>query len=262
VPGQSDIRIDVVILGAGISGLTAAEYLSRAYPDQAILVVDEYGHVGGNHISVDLNGYSFDIGSFIFRSDTAFLDVFPVLRRRLIPYPVRIKRLNPAGKVTAYPFSIRDDVLRRGPLEAVAYLASLLWGRIARRPMRNAADFCRFWIGERFFVGSGLEHYIERFFGLPADKIDLEFANRRMTWVSGAASLGKARKWLRGRKAKKPVPILVRPQEGFSALYEAVRADLEDRGVDFLLGTELQAIARADERTVLSTAAGTVTPVA
>ena len=63
LPEQADY--DVVVLGAGISGITLAYDFVRS--GQSVLLVDEYETPGGNHISVNLDGRSFDIGAIFFR---------------------------------------------------------------------------------------------------------------------------------------------------------------------------------------------------
>lgn len=42
-------RFDAVVLGAGISGLVSASVLLRQGYAR-VLIVDEYDHIGGNHI--------------------------------------------------------------------------------------------------------------------------------------------------------------------------------------------------------------------
>src|SRR3981081_4425 len=67
---------DVIILGVGMSVLVAASVLLRdGY--QRVLVVDEYAHIGGNHIDRSIGGYTFDIGSFIFQDDSPLLAHLP-----------------------------------------------------------------------------------------------------------------------------------------------------------------------------------------
>jgi protoporphyrinogen oxidase len=251
-------QYDHVILGAGISGLTAADVLATADQGSRILVIEEYPHVGGNHKSVEVNGYTFDVGSFIFRSDAAHLTTFPVLRRVLQPAAASFQRVNPAGKLTKYPFSVVDDIVAAGPLAALGYVGSLLWARVLRQPMHNAADFCSFWIGSRFFRASGLEHYIKRFFGLDAEQIDLDFAKRRMTWISDAANLSnRVRHLLRKGTKKTIVQTLVRPATGFAPMYDQVREEIEKRGVKFIVGTEILSLTRKDGKVTVSTLAGT-----
>jgi len=67
---------EVIVLGAGISGLVAASVLLKQ-GCQNVLVVDEYAHIGGNHIDRSIGGYTFDIGSLIFQDDSPLLVHLP-----------------------------------------------------------------------------------------------------------------------------------------------------------------------------------------
>ena len=59
--------VDAIVLGAGISGLVSASILlNQGY--QRVLIVDEYDHVGGNHIDVQIGEYTFDIRALFFRT--------------------------------------------------------------------------------------------------------------------------------------------------------------------------------------------------
>src|SRR4051812_41254277 len=64
----SSIR-DAIVLGAGISGLVSASVL-LGQGAQEIVILDEYDHVGGNHIDRSIGDYTFDIGSLIFQDDS------------------------------------------------------------------------------------------------------------------------------------------------------------------------------------------------
>ena len=73
---QSSDAYDVIVLGAGISGLVSASVLLKnGYRN--VLVVEEYAHIGGNHIDCRIGEYTFDIGSFIFQDDLPLLAHLP-----------------------------------------------------------------------------------------------------------------------------------------------------------------------------------------
>ena len=65
-------RCDAVVLGAGISGLVSASVLLEQGCER-VIIVDEYPHIGGNHIDWSSDGYTFDIGSIIFQDDSPLL---------------------------------------------------------------------------------------------------------------------------------------------------------------------------------------------
>jgi hypothetical protein len=247
------VRYDAIVLGAGISGLVSASILCDQARDvgrrASVLVVDEYASVGGNHIDRTYGGYTFDVGSFIFQDDSPLLQHFPELLPRYVPIEPTWARLNPQGKITQYPFSIRDDLLAAGVLECGRILLSAASGRMFQRRMRSAQDFARHWIGARLLHRSGLENYMERFCGLSADRIDLRFAEKRMLWIAEYASVRNLARRLYLSRTR-PATLrptnrqLSRPFEGFAHLYAPAVARLTDLGVHFRLGAQPQRLRR------------------
>ena len=241
-------RADVVVLGAGISGLVAASVLL----DQGaarVVVVDDYASVGGNHLDSGAGGYSFDVGSLIFQDDSPLLAHFPELLPRYIPITPSWARLNPQGKVTAYPFSAKDDIVALGPVGAARILTSMIFARVRRAPIENARDFAERWLGPRFVESSGLAHYMHRLCGVPADQIDVEFARRRMGWIPNNGRLttlaGRLYRAVRPAPPKPPSNTqLARPREGYAHLYEPAVERLEARGARFVLGAGMRALER------------------
>ena len=254
VGSQGDIEVPefgAIVLGAGISGLVSASILLEQ-GGQRVLVIDEYGHVGGNHIDRSHGGYTFDVGSFIFQDDSPLLRHLPDLLPLYVPIDPTWGKLNPQGVVTQYPFSIRDDFLAAGPIECARMLLSTAVGRVRRRRLRNAQDFARYWIGARLLHRSGLEHYMERFCGMAAEKIDLKFAEKRMLWIAERASVSNlVRTWLASRTravAEQPTnQQLARPREGFTHLYRPAVERLQEKGVTFLLSADLRRVDKVSD---------------
>lgn len=244
-------RFDAIVLGAGVSGLVAASVLLEQ-GCRRILVVDEYDHVGGNHIDQAIGPYTFDVGSFIFQDDSPLVERFPELLPHYVPIDPRWGRLNPQGVVTAYPFSVKADLIDAGPLEWGRILASVVVSRLFRRRLRNARDFAQHWIGKRLLWRSGLERYMERFYGQPAEKIDIRFAEKRMLWIKEYSLLRTHVK----RLLKTPEYVVTnkqqaRPQAGFAPLYQPAVEGLRARGATFRLGARLRRLRKADPDFVL-----------
>jgi phytoene dehydrogenase-like protein len=238
-------EFDAIVLGAGISGLVSASILLEQ-GSKRVLVVDEYEHLGGNHIDHACEGYTFDVGSFIFQDDSPLLRHFPEILPQYVPIHPTFGRLNPQGVVTRYPFSVRDDLLAAGALEVARILLSVAYARVFKSHLTDARSFARYWIGDRLLVRAGLEKYLERFYGVEPAQIDLQFAHKRMLWIREHALLrthiGRfARFW----RPKGPQNTqLARPRAGFAALYRPARERLEKSGVTFQLGTPLRAVKR------------------
>jgi protoporphyrinogen oxidase len=250
---------DALVLGAGISGLVSASVLVGQGCSR-VLVVDSYDHVGGNHIDRAIGPYTFDVGSFIFQDDSPLLHHFPELLDHYVPILPSWGRLNPQGVVTAYPISIRDDILAAGPVGIARIFGSVAFARLFQRNVANARDFARFWIGDHLLRRSGLEAYMERFYGLPPDQIDIELAQKRMGWISEHARLSNLARRLVPRGAPGPTNRqMARPRAGFAALYAPARQRLEARGVTFQLGADLQTLARTESGFALRIGGRTIT---
>jgi len=238
---------DAIVLGAGVSGLVSASVLlGQGYG--RICVVDAYPRIGGNHIDVAKGPFTFDVGSFIFQDDSPLLAHFPQLLERYVPIRPSWGRLNPQGKVTAYPISVRDDVIGAGPWGMARIALSVLRGRLGGRGGTSARDFARYWIGAYLLERSGLEAYMRRFYGVPPELIDLRLAEKRMLWISEHASLANlARRYLNPPPPGPANRQMARPREGFAHLYAPVREALEARGVTFRLGEEPVRLSRTGE---------------
>lgn len=242
---------DVIVLGAGISGLVSASVLQKqGY--QRIVVVDEYAHLGGNHIDCRIGDYTFDIGSLIFQDDSPLLAHLPELMPLYVEINPTWGRLNPQGVVTDYPISIKDDIVAAGPVEWIRMALSVLFARIFRSKLRNARDFAEYWIGARLLRRSGLENYMLRFYGVSAERIDVQFAEKRMLWLKEQASPRNAlRRLLRTTEKPATNKQLARPSEGFAYLYGVGAQRLALGGVTFRLGARTDRLQKNDGKYLL-----------
>ncbi|ADB73189.1 FAD-dependent oxidoreductase [Geodermatophilus obscurus] len=259
---EDPLSADAVVLGAGISGLVSASVL-LAQGARRVIVLDEYAHVGGNHIDRTIGDYTFDIGSLIFQDDSPLLGHFPEMLPRYVPIEPSWSRLNPQGLVTHYPFSIRDDVLGAGVPELLRMVSSAITGRLAKRRQRNVRDFAEHLLGAYFVERSGLGYYMQRLCGLPPEQIDLEFARSRLGWLEDQSSARNlVRRLLRSMTGNPEPPShnrqLARPREGYGYLYGPAVRSLSERGVVFLLDTAMREIRKDGDRFVVTTERGSV----
>ncbi|MGT2481336.1 hypothetical protein ACU4GR_26565 [Methylobacterium oryzae CBMB20] len=90
---------------------------------------------------------------------------------------------------------------------------------------------------------------MKRFFGVPADGVDLEFAEKRMLWIKEHARPRVLLRYVRRHRATGPTNRqLARPRAGFTALYEVAAGTLRQRGTVFHLGQKIASITRRGTR--------------
>lgn len=254
-------RYDAIVLGAGMTGLASADILVEQGAER-VLILDEYVQLGGNHVDVEINGYTFDVGSLIFQDDAPIVARFPVLLEHYVEVEPKWTRLTPQRRVSDYPISIREDLISAGAVEILRIALSLAVARVRLRRQRNALEFAHYWLGPRMARRSGLERYIQRLCGLPAQFIDLEFARSRMGWIAEYARVGKVFGLLRTSRRSAPSRQtnrqLVRPRDGFAALYAPVGDALAAKGVEIRLGEQIASLRSDAEGVSVTTAAGVV----
>lgn len=241
---------DHIVLGCGISGITVAYELSREGAET--LVLDSYDGPGGNHMSIDINGYSFDSGSIFFWDDNPQFVMFPGLLERCVPVDYALNKLRPDGRVSNYPFSL-EEFFSYGLLSLPRIFTSLLISKWRSRKIRTAKEFMEYYVGRYFNIISGLENYVRRFYNLDPALIGSDFASARMGWIRDNGSFRRAPRnvWLRlfpsRQREHTQAQTVVRPRAGFADYYGFMTDALGASGVRFQFGRELQSIKRVGD---------------
>ena len=253
---------DVIVLGAGVTGLTVAAELSKA---ASVLIIDEYEHPGGNHLSRDFGPYSFDIGAIFFWTDSPLLTLFPGMGELWTPVNYATSRICPDGRVRNYPFELGSELISRGPIYMGGVFLDIAFNKMFGRRDASAASFARYYLGSRLLRDSGLALYLHRFYGLPIESISFNFAKRRMGWIAQNGSLRhklkKIAKSVRQRLGLEsptaPISPFARPPGGFPVMYGYALDQLKQAGVQAKLGTRLIGVEKTQTDFVVRTANGT-----
>ena len=127
---------DVVIIGAGISGLTTAHFLRRQGIDD-VLLIEGAPQAGGTIQTRDLDGFRFEPGP------NSLLDNSPALKQ-LINQLGLDERVAVAADAAKKRYVVRDGYLQPLPMSPAALLKSKLFSwstkfRLAREPFVAAA---------------------------------------------------------------------------------------------------------------------------
>jgi len=236
----------VAVLGGGVSGVVAAAALNK----RGILVdlIEKEHSLGGLHRSVSIDGVAYDIGAFIFGSDHCMFAAFPEVAHLFVPVVSEHTSITPSGTLDGYPMTFRGYVRDHGVSGFCRGCMDIALAKIRYFRRETMAAYVKYYLGNSIYVRTGLKNYIERLYNIPDAEVDLEFAAKRMSYLKDWASLrGTLIRLARSRDTvftadTSHAAALVRPPQGFGAVYSAVHRILQERGVTVLTDCKILAV--------------------
>lgn len=252
------IQADVIILGAGPAGLTAAYELSSK--GQHCIVLERDSVVGGLAKTVEYKGYLFDLGGHRFYTKVGLIERMwhEVLGAEFLTRP-RLSRIYYRSKFFHYPLDPLDVLRGLGPLEILRCGLSFLQSHLfPQRPENNLAA----WVSNRF--GSRLfkmffESYTEKVWGIPCTKISADWAAQRIRGLSFSSLVRHALRRDGNPSGKDAIKTLIRefhyPRRGPGMMWTKMQTLLEQRGSQVVLNTPVKRI-RWEEGRISAVEAG------
>ncbi|GBE43707.1 UDP-galactopyranose mutase [bacterium BMS3Bbin10] len=220
---------DVVILGAGLAGLTAGRVLTRAGADLEILEKDP--QVGGLARTVDHHGFRFDLGGHRFITSDERIErlVRDVLDGEILEV-ARSSKILHNGRYFDYPLNFRNAFFGLGPATAVRIVLEYAGVRLKHRFSKADAVSLEDWVVSRFgrtLFSIFFKDYSEKVWGIACDRICKEWVEQRIQNLS----LGKALKDAFTRSGGKSARTLARrflyPPQGIGKIAEGLQAQIE-----------------------------------
>jgi protoporphyrinogen oxidase len=244
--GRAD---DVVIIGAGPAGLTAAYQLAKAGLASTVLEADDT--VGGISRTVERDGWRFDIGGHRFFTkvravEDLWHEILPEDEFMLRP---RKSRIYYEGKFYDYPLKAGNALRNLGVLEAVRCVLSYAWARV--HPPKNQ-DMYEGWLASRFgwrLYRHFFKTYTEKVWGHPASEMPADWAAQRVKNLSLASAIANA---LLPKRNQKEIASLIEefqyPRLGPGMMWERCRDLVEAAGTKVVTGAEVTSIRHRDGR--------------
>jgi protoporphyrinogen oxidase len=246
---------DVVIVGAGPAGLTAAYQLAKAGKPATVLEADTV--VGGISRSAERDGWRFDIGGHRFFTkvravEALWHEILPDEDFLLRP---RMSRIYYNGKYFDYPLKAQNALSNLGPVEAARCVGSYIWARV--RPPKDQTNL-EGWVAARFgfrLYRTFFKTYTEKVWGVPATELPSDWAAQRIKNLSLSNAVWNA---LLPKRNQKDITSLIEefqyPKYGPGMMWERCREKVEAAGTKVLMNTAATKI-RHDAGTAVSVVA-------
>jgi protoporphyrinogen oxidase len=180
---QQASQKDVVIIGAGPAGLTAAYELTKL--NQRPLVLEERDKVGGLSCTENYQGFHFDMGGHRFFTKVNEVKQFwhEILDGDFLRRP-RMSRIYYRRKFFYYPLKPLNALLGLGFWDSTLIILSYIKWRLF--PYKKEDTFEQ-WVTNRFgkrLFKTFFETYTEKVWGIPCSELKAEWAAQRIKDLS------------------------------------------------------------------------------
>lgn len=254
IPSTADSADQVVILGAGPAGLTAAYELSNL--GLPCVVIERDSVVGGLARTVEYKGFRFDIGGHRFYTKVSLVQQMwrDILGDDLLSRQ-RLSRIYYKSKFFQYPLQPLDALLGLGPIEAFRCGVSFLRSRLF--PTLPEPDF-QTWVSNRFgrrLFRTFFQSYTEKVWGMNCREIAAEWAAQRIRGLSLWSLIRDALLPHSNKRIRTLTKEFQYPRLGPGMLWSRMREIVEQRGMPVILNAPVEAV-QLDSGTVISVRAG------
>ncbi len=225
---------NVVIIGAGPAGLTAAYELSKSGVPAVVLEADTI--VGGIARTVNYKNYLFDIGGhrFFTKWDEVNQIWREILGDKFLERP-RLSRVYYRKKFFFYPLRATNALFGLGLFESIRIFSSYLRWRLFPHPVEENLEQ---WVCNRFgrrLYEIFFKTYTEKVWGVPCTEIQAEWAAQRIRGLSLATAVRNALLSQKNSKVKTLIDRFNYPERGPGQMWELLTARLRQQGYPVLL---------------------------
>ena len=272
---------NVVIIGAGPAGLTAAYELLEQSKDVKVTVLEESDVIGGisrtvvhGHNRIDIGGHRFfskskevnDLWAKLMpvqgcpSKDDRILGrgchievggPDPEKDERVMLRRHRVSRIYYLRHFFDYPISIKPATfIAMGLLRTWKAGWSYLYSAFCKRPEKSLEDFYINRFG-RVLYSMFFEDYTEKLWGVHPSKISPEWGAQRVKGLSLWKAILNVFIPKGGAKETSLIDEFIYPKKGPGQLWELLAADLQKRGVEVRLNAKVTKV-NAEQRKVAS----------
>ena len=238
-----------VVLGGGLTGLSAACALTRA--GYGAKLIEQDASVGGLSKTIHHKGYRFDLGGHRFFTTDAKLNQFvqDLMTDELITVP-RSSKIYMRGKFFDYPLRPANALFGLGIPTSLRIVADYGIERCRSMVHQKECKSLEDWVVENFgrtMFDIYFKVYSEKVWGIPCNTISAEWVDRRINGLSLAKALRNAFSRASGRKIPTLVDEFLYPRLGIGRISDRLKEEIELSNPVFL-ETSVESIHHADNR--------------
>ena len=236
-----DNSAQVVILGAGPAGLTAAYELSNM--GVGCVVLEQDAVVGGLARTVEYKGFRFDIGGHRFYTKVSLVQqIWQEILGDDFLTRKRLSRIYYKSRFFQYPLEPFDAFRGLGAMEAFRCGLSFVRSRLF--PASPEDDF-ETWVSNRFgrrLFETFFKSYTEKVWGMNCREIAAEWASQRIQGLSLWSLLRDAVFHRPDKQIKTLIKEFQYPRLGPGMLWSRMRDIVEQRGVPVILNASVESV--------------------
>lgn len=252
---ETNLKTDVVIIGAGPTGLTSAYELNKV--GRQTIIFEKGSIVGGIARTENYKGYGIDIGGHRFFTKVPEVEQMwhevlgdDFLRRD------RLSRIYYNKKFFYYPIRFLDALLKLGLAESIRIGLSYIRARIHPYPKEENFEE---WVSNRF--GKRLyevffKTYTEKVWGIPCTEIKAEWAAQRIKGLSLTTAIKNALVQSENHGVKTLIDAFHYPRRGPGMLWTRVQQLIEAQGHRVILESDVVELCLKGQRIKQIKAAG------
>ena len=242
---MGSVKKDILVLGAGLSGLGAAWHINKKKPDLNITILERLPHLGGLAMSpLHENKYYLDFGPHFLTVETEeLMNKIKLLVGDDLLEMQRLCLLYFNNSYMSYPPSPKNILFELGPKTALLSTLSYIKSRIFyKKNFDNFEDWSKYNFGDHLY-NIFFKPYTENFWGMKCTELASKWADARVSKMSFVKALMDLFiKSVQNTSIMRDKLPMYYPKKGTGEFAKKMAKELKDNGADLVLGSSIVSI--------------------